>query len=804
MAQFHGPREPEGSLVIRNRLLAVPLATIVATTCLAAPQVAAASQARVVKTAVPAASVKFTRKTYLEYARRTADATWNRRDELIATWRKTFEPDNPFGYRAPGGLIEMAGIYAALFELEHNQVYADRAKEVLLTYGDYRSQYPEAAAKKRPDYLNGVPALSDFFVVMRYLRAYDTLHRLGQLTPAQATAIEKLAAHSVDYTIQTSEWGAMNRAALRAETLAWAVRTMPKHPRAAEWEMQRKAIGDDNWGHWEIEDATIYHGIWLYSLIGYADAQASLPALFRTPTMFYYCQYFLNLLSPAAVVPDFGDAWWTSNWAYFLVFFETAAAQLQDPQLKWAAQQVAARYIDLEHADSPGMGYFMLDASLRGRDDIAPMEPKTLSGEVMEDVQGKKVVFRNGWKPDSSYLLLTYRDEGDGGLNFRDYLRDTIPVEEEKMTHGHADENSIPLLMSGGSMLLHDAGYRDYMPSGPYGAFRQDYFHNRLVVRPQKLYVGQKDGEERFSQHGALPGQGLLDFFRDSGAYRPIRTKKVDFISFADFDYSRTRLFDDNWGYDADRVVVYVKDPEMFVVFDVLKARVDEYFTLASLWHTRQVYAKGPGWYDTGYDTIGKEAQPDAKRLLVLFPQTTFRLEGVEPLTRHQQPEQTIYQAIGRHFEPGQTEAFVTVLVPHAKNADVAALARQVSIVKGVPSDGGLAVSIQAGARRIMVGTKLDLRRDIAQDLRRPRYLYEKGRVGYGPFETDGDLFFTTEQNGTLDYTVVNMTRAQWGGRQIFQVEPSFHGLAFDGSPESSGLSKVRYWRSTVKLDAAK
>jgi hypothetical protein len=43
-----------------------------------------------------------------------------------------------------------------------------------------------------------------------------------------------------------------------------------------------------------------------------------------------------------------------------------------------------------------------------------------------------------------------------------------------------ADENSIALLMNNGSVLLSDGGYRDYMPSGSYGAFRQDYFHNRL------------------------------------------------------------------------------------------------------------------------------------------------------------------------------------------------------------------------------------------------------------------------------------------------------------------------------------
>ncbi|MCK7523938.1 MAG: hypothetical protein MZV64_43105 [Ignavibacteriales bacterium] len=35
-----------------------------------------------------------------------------------------------------------------------------------------------------------MPALPDFFVVMRYLRAYDALHRLGKLSPAEVASIE--------------------------------------------------------------------------------------------------------------------------------------------------------------------------------------------------------------------------------------------------------------------------------------------------------------------------------------------------------------------------------------------------------------------------------------------------------------------------------------------------------------------------------------------------------------------------------------------------------------------------------------
>ena len=92
-------------------------------------------------------------------------------------------------------------------------------------------------------------------------------------------------------------------------------------------------------------------------------------------------------------------------------------------------------------------------------------------------------------------------------MNFRDYLRDSIPVEEEKMTHGHADENSIVAAdVAAGRVLLHDGGYRDYMPSGPFGAYRQDYFHNRLVVRPEKIFMGQKAGEQRYSTQGRRAG----------------------------------------------------------------------------------------------------------------------------------------------------------------------------------------------------------------------------------------------------------------------------------------------------------
>ena len=735
------------------------------------------------------------RRRYLDYARASADWTYAHRDEILAQWKKTFDPLNVFGYRAPGGLLEMAVIYAFLYEQDKKPEYAARAREVVLTYGDYRSAYPESSVKMRPDYADGVPALPDFFTVMRYIRAFDTLRRLGRLSPAEQTTAAGLIAGSMRYLLRTAEWGPMNRSALRAESLAWAVRALPSHPDAPKWEMQRRALGDDNWGNWQIEDATIYNGVWLYSLLGYADALNGITDLFATPEMYYYARYYLNLFSPAGVVPDLGDAHWTSNWTHFLVYFEAAAAALKDPGLKWAAETIAAKFVDFAKPTSAGLGAMLLDAYRWGTDEVRPSAPTSLSMEVMEDVQGKKIVFRNGWSPLSTYLLLNYRDEGDGGLNFRDYLRDTIPVEEEKMTHGHADENSLVLLMSSGSVLLHDGGYRDYMPSGPYGAYRQDYFHNRLCVRPEKIFWGQKAGEFRYSVRDAIPGQALLEFMRNAGSYRPVRTRKVDFLTFDDFDYSRTRVIDEGWGYQADRVVVYVKDPGCFVVFDIFKALREDYFTLGDLWHTRQVFARGEHWYDTGYDRIQTAVLPQDRRLLIVFPSTGPAMEGVEPEKRHYQDEWLIHQSWAQHFELGETRAFATVLVPHGAAEDPRPWLERVSVAAAEPARGATGVVIRSGDREILVGVKNDLRQDMSRDYRRPRYTYDAGRIKVGALETDGDLIFASVRGDGLDYTIVNLTRALYGGRTLVEAGDGNYGLGYDAGPDRGGLGKMRYWR---------
>ncbi len=749
------------------------------------------------------ASDSIPRTQYLDYARASADWTWEHFDDVIRRWKESFDPKNIFGYRAPGGILEMAVIYSFLFEMEKNEDYALRVKKVLLNYGDYRSIYPDSAKQQRPDYAAGVPALPDFFTVMRYIRAYDTLNRLNKFIPQEQSQIEGIIAESMTYLLRTQEWGPMNRTALRAETLAWAVRALPHHPQTKFWEMQRKALGDDNWGNWEIEDATIYHAVWLYALLGYADVLGQLDQLLKTPEMYYYAQYFLHLMCPANMIPDFGDANWLSNWNRYLVYFEAAAAFYKDPQLKWAAATIANTFIDFDNPTSVGLGYLLLDCYRWGDDTILPSPPSSLSKEVMEDVQGKKIVFRNGWDTDSTYFLLNYRDEGDGGLNFRDYLRDTIPVEEEKMTHGHADENSIVLFMSGGSVLLRDGGYRDYMPSGPFGAYRQDYFHNRLCVRPEKIWMGQNQGEYRYSIRDTIPGQSVLDFLHNAGSYRIVRTQKVDFLALEDFDYSRTRLIDDKMGYEWDRIISHIKEPGIFVVFDVFKGRKEDYFTLCNLWHTRRIIDQGNHWYDTVYDRIQNRELSTDTHLLIVFPKTHNMLEGVEPEKRHYQDEFVIHQTTAQHFELGETVGFITVLIPHPSDLSPKEIAKSISLLPVQPEGAGLGVQISVAGKLYTTAVKNDLRRDMIRDFRRPRYTYEAGRLNLGEFETNGDFLFAAEDGDALDYTIVNLTKAVYKNKTLFEAKPSIFGLAFDASQDRSGVGKLRYWRDSIQLNSS-
>jgi hypothetical protein len=739
---------------------------------------------------------------YLTYMKASAENGWKALPAEREQWRKSIDVKYVFGYNPPGNDLYLAALSANLYEVTKEEKYLDRVKAMLLYYGHYREAYPPEYQKSRPEFSGGVPALPNIFTFGKYVHAYRILKGHRSLTRAERDTIEQNIAGSADFLLGFQEWGPMNRAMLRAEAIGYAAKVLADHPDHGNWEMYSRILGDDSWNHWEIEDATGYHTVWLYSLLTYASDIREDESLYRAPVMHYYFEYMLSLMSPAGIIPDFGDADWQGGWERFIPFFEKGAAAYKDPRYRWAAASLFRRFLDpMPEKTSVFIGAVLSDAYRWADFSVQAQAPTSGSQEVLEDVVGKKVVFRNGWKPTSTYMLYTYRDIGDGGWLPREYLRTSIPVEEEKMHHGHSDENSIALLMKGGSILLHDGGYRDFMPSGPFGAYRADYYHNRLVVRDGKIALGQNAGEYRYASpnQAAVPGQGMLDFFRNSGAYRDVRTQKIDFQSTRYADMARSRLIDAHLGYEADRTVVYLKDPEWFLVFDAVRFTQPGYLTMASLWHTRQVLATGPGWYDTAYDSLRQMDVRGSQRLLVYFPQRAQLTDGVVDQRRYYQEEKTIYQMIGRHGYRNNIQMFVTVLIPHTAEQNPADLAREVRMAPIDRPEEASAVIVEAREKQYLIGLKLDLERELVRDWRRPMYTYESGKTQYGDFETDGHFLVAVEGKDSISYSVSGATKIVHKGSILHEQPATLSNLSYDGTPDKPGVGKLRRWEASFK-----
>ncbi len=755
-------------------------------------------------TAVSGQEKAVTKKEYLEFAKATVDKFWKSYDADIKRWADRIDLKNIWGYRPPGGPINLAYTSAYLYKITGKKKYADIARKCLVEYGDFKKYYPDNFWNERPGYEDGLPPLPDFFMVPKYVEAYGILKDTKVLSKKDKEVITDIIARSCNTQMRNFEWGAMNRGMLRAESFYLASKYIPEHPDAKKWRMMAQITIDDCWGTWEIEDAQGYVGIYLYSLVSLAERYKD-KEYWNLAVTRYTMQYYAHLLNPYGMIPAFGDGYLNCHWHRLIPVFEKAAAMYKDPELKYAANRIHDHRWNLkEESRSTWYGVIAIDCYRWADDKIVPKAPPGKSETVMEDGIGKKVVFRDGYGEKATYMMVNYKDEGDIGFLSRDYLRKTIPVEEEKMTHGHADENDIGMLMTDGCVLLHDGGYRDYMPSGVFGAFRADYFHNRVVVRKDKIFKGQKDGEFRYAvkDYAAVPGQKVIDFVRNSGAYREVETELIDFLSTKDFDYSRTRVADDKLGYEHDRIVTWVKPLNIFVVFDAVKYNVSDYYTAVNFWHTRKVLAKGENYYDTQYDKLRRNEFPTHKSLLIYFPEGTNngRMIGDDPEKRYWQDETAIHQAMSRWHFAGDMATFTTVLVPHDTGSDLDEIMKNIETVKIDKYPKAAGVKITDGGKTYYVCSKLDMMMDINHKDYRPMYDYDNGRVKYDDFETDALQFFAVLENNTVDFASVYSIKLTYRNQDLFAVKPVLFGLNFDATPDRLGYGKLRCWKDKVEI----
>jgi hypothetical protein len=732
---------------------------------------------------------------YMKIIHQALDYNIEHSDEIINRWKSNIEKSDLFGYSTTSYPAIFANLLGFIYQETGEDTYAHKAADMLLVYEELKELFPREYYKDRIEYAKGLPPISNFFSMYTYPKAYLLIKSCQTLDAGKREIIEQGVADCANFLLNYPEWGPMNRAILRSETFYYASLALPGHNDRPTWEKMAEILSSSSYQRWEEEDATGYHAVWMLSLLRMIEA-TDRQDFYRSAVPRFYFDYFANLITPYGLIADFGDARWPTDWHRFIAIFEKGASVYQEPLYKWAVKRIWS-WVQKQEFDlnSAYVALSFIDAYNWADETISPQPPEPKSRLVMEDLVGKKVLFRNGSDLNSTYLLLNYRDEGEASHAGREFLRTSITAEEEKTHHGHSDENSVISFFYKGSILLHDGGYRDNLPSGKYGQFRADYFHNRLVVR-KNMRWRRLDGEPPEQQN-------LWEFLRNSGAYRPVQTRLINFLHFEQIDYSRSRLTDEELGYHWDRIVLYHKTEEFFVVIDAVKLLRQDFFTLANLWHTRKIHSSGEKWFDTEIDSIGNLAvNPGNNRLLVYFPiEEHARDHGHYDIERHWQQETTLYEALSAMYYPRDMEMFITVLVPHAKHIDPKQIVNKFKTMRTDKYPFAIGLEYHNDSRTDYIGIKGDLQMDYVPQHIRPRYDYEQGKVTYGPFESDANLLFASVGEEELYWAASNMIKVKYMHHLLHQsLEMSF-GLQPDGAPPRDKRAKWRCWEETTKLE---
>jgi hypothetical protein len=730
-----------------------------------------------------AAEKKIAKEDYLETIRQCEIKYWQIYNESLSAWQKA---DPSIRDITPPKLdLALGRMDALLYTTTKDMKYAASARQVLLDCAYYDNFYA--------------------------LYVLQSIKNSGVLTSADLETIHNRIIETADRNVQYwTEWGTMNHCSDIINGLAAVIQYFPSHPHVKQWRKKRDINLSVNWGRWHIEDSQNYIASWMKPLIQTVEIMGKENEFYRMPQVKYYFDYVVQLMTPEGQVAKFGDGNPAGDytWTMLASMLEKGAAIYRDGKMKWAAHQLFKSNIY-----GKGQGYVwylkdIVDAYLWADDSVTEEIPTDKSRLVLEDYVGKKVVFRNGWGANATYLFLNYMDDAPFGMDGKEELITTIPVETEKNHHGQADENAICFLMENGTILLHDSGYRETSTTGPSGEYRADTFHNRIIVRD-----GLADPQKR-----------LLPFILDAGQYRQTETKLMHFRTFKYCDVSRTRVKDPDRGYQWDRVVTYLKEKEWFVVFDFIKILKTAPFTLTDLFYTQDVIdfdQQRDSWCDTRYRTIATANQsggfatkpashllnpdnwlyknPDNMRLLIYFPGSATYRRGIEAIRRCYQTEQAIYLAKSDTLQAGETIVFSSLLIPHSRDVDAKSFVAGLNKVEILNSKNGYGLRIPEGDGFIQINAMTDLEAEYVTNNSRPRYNWESGRNTYSDIETDARFSYFYQHKDSLAYAVFSASRILYKNQVLFKSEE----IPFpqdDGSYMRPGTPKWVAWEDEMKI----
>lgn len=733
-----------------------------------------------------------TKRRYRDMIAAAAEAHRAMEEKSIEAWRKQYKPDEFLGmYSPPGYLGVQAQLEGFLYRMTGKTEYAEAAKRLLLSLERFQDIVPDDIRRRHPEYEEGITAFEPLFQGPHFLQGYLDVKDSGVFSPAERETMERSIRTAVRAMFHFPEWGAHNRSMLRAQALTLAIEALGDTEETREWAKLRDYLAQESFGHWSIEDAELYLPLWLISCMIVAERTGIEKQYYALPQTKFYFDYIVRLLTPYGQIPDFGDSHHNSNWFLWLVILEKGASVYRCGHMKYAANLIFE--YESQFTDGTPNAYHACFYTIAHRwadDSVEPVRPDWGSGEALEDVIGKKMVFRSGWHPDDAYLLLNYRDEGDYAKVVRDYMGLTINAPAEKVHHGHADENSVSLLASKRNILLYDGGYRDGAPNGRY---RADLYHNRLVFR---------DGRP-------AEGSSMYDFLHDNGHYHRVAAEKLHFQTFDELAYSRTRVRDEYRGFLWDRAVVYLPEDEAWLVVDWAEALRDGEKTIANLWHPGAVLSADDGVYvgqvpHIYLDPGNPKPRMNRKELALLIEFAACgeggkRPNGRETIRRCYGDSEMVYEWDASVRKAGDRCGFVTALTPFASGG--AAPAGRIQAVRFSDDRSRLSVEYAgAGGRTLHLAFKLDLRLGALEIDDYPKYSWESGKHSYGSIATDADFAFVSlKDGGEGRYGYVNGCGIEFGGRLLHRT-PQMSGYSFATKTFRPSDHRWRAWDGAFTL----
>lgn len=716
---------------------------------------------------------------YQRLSVKTADYYIEKLDSFKSLWRERAAERDQSRFQPAANDIYLACLFVNLYELRGEQRYLKAATSLLLEYDDYRLKLA-SRADERPEYANGIPSITSFFLLPKYARAYELVVEHGKLRKKEKKQLDSMLANAADFQLLNQEWGPMNRAMLRAEGLLYAAKLLPNHPNSRKWQQMGDALLTDNLENWSIEDAGMYNMIWLYSLCGYAHFVARDDQLLKSPFLHYYFDYFTAIQDPSGLIPDYGDAKYRSWWQASIPVFEAAGSAYQNGHYRWAAAFAMSSQFP-EQSTNLTLALRLSEAALWADSEVIPKTPFARSQQILDDLAGKKFVFRNGRSKGSTYLLLNYKDEGAGGWLYRENLRRTLSVQHEKMHHGHADENAIITYLHKGATLLRDGGYRPELPSGPKGEYRGDIYHNRLIFRNST----------------ALPDSGkVYKQLSNKGYYSGGTTKKIDFIRTQNADYSRSEFTTADNHHSHQRTLIYLKSLEMFMVVDILRSSKDSPSLVSQLWHSQEVVEQGGNYFRTRYTSIGNYELKGAHDLVIYYPSAeSIGLSSIDSLRRHRQKELMISNShlLGKGL---QEKVLISFLIPVKREGETEL--PNISIY----SDGNaIGATIAVQGEEIFCGLKLDLNKGLQRSFPRPMYKWESDSYNFNGLLTDADFFLLNLKDRKLEFSAVNCTKLIRKDEVLFEQGAVSNEYRDDGGPLTAAPWKVRLAEGLLKME---